>query len=267
MVGIWEAADLQWWWRIPRPSDGIEQIFWVDEEGPAAAVVLTDWTGRGGNWSCDPVLLGGLGEEFSEMVLGEALSAASARRDATTEIAVREDDAWTRERLTRAGFAPASSDTTAWLAARDRAPITAPPSGYRLVDRTEIGHLPHHLAKRNGPTVESRLQETSLYDATLDLACLTGDEEVAAYGLFWFDPVTGTGLVEPMRTEEAHQKRGLAAHILRAGVGRLAERGASRIKISYHSEAAGSVYRAAGFVPTQRTVWFAREGHRGDGSA
>jgi hypothetical protein len=41
-AGLWEAADLHWWWRAPRPSDAIDQRFWVDDAGPVAAVVLTD---------------------------------------------------------------------------------------------------------------------------------------------------------------------------------------------------------------------------------
>lgn len=35
----------------------------------------------------------------------------------------------------------------------------------------------------------------------LDLAVYDGDGAVTAYGLFWADPHTGVGLVEPMRTE------------------------------------------------------------------
>ena len=50
----------------------------------------------------------------------------------------------------------------------------------------------------------------------------TADGGVAAYGLFWFDPATATGLVEPMRTEDDHQRRGLARHVLTAGVDLLA---------------------------------------------
>src|SRR3989441_9217193 len=33
-AGLWEAADLQWWWRTPRRSDSIDQLFWIDDEGP-----------------------------------------------------------------------------------------------------------------------------------------------------------------------------------------------------------------------------------------
>ena len=43
-AGIWEAADVQWWWRKARRSDGVEQLFWVDRQGPVAGVLLTSWT-------------------------------------------------------------------------------------------------------------------------------------------------------------------------------------------------------------------------------
>jgi hypothetical protein len=36
-AGLWEAADVQWWWRTPRRSDDVEKLFWIDDEGPVAA--------------------------------------------------------------------------------------------------------------------------------------------------------------------------------------------------------------------------------------
>src|SRR5712691_104943 len=55
--GVWEAADLQWWWRTPRGSDTIEQRFWVDDDGPVAGVVLSGW---GRAWGCDPIVVPGI---------------------------------------------------------------------------------------------------------------------------------------------------------------------------------------------------------------
>ena len=68
--------------------------------------------------------------------------------------------------------------------------------------------------------------------------CVVHDshDNVAAYGLFWYDPETATGLVEPMRTEDDHQRRGLARHILTTGIDLLAEAGAVRIKICYEPD-------------------------------
>ena len=86
-----------------------------------------------------------------------------------------------------------------------------------------------------------------------------GHNDVAAYGLFWYDPATATGLVEPMRTEDDHQRRGLARHVLTAGLDRLAGAGAARIKICFEPDnpASGPLYRSVGFVPDRATVVFA----------
>jgi hypothetical protein len=43
----------------------------------------------------------------------------------------------------------------------------------------------------------------------LDLAVLALDESVAGYSLFWLDPVTGVGLVEPVRVDDEHAGRGI----------------------------------------------------------
>ena len=43
--GLFEAADLQWWWRTPRSTDNLRQLFWFDDLGhPEAAVIVTDWS-------------------------------------------------------------------------------------------------------------------------------------------------------------------------------------------------------------------------------
>ena len=45
--GLFEAADLQWWWRMERPTDAVPQLFWLEDDGtPAAGAILTDWKGR-----------------------------------------------------------------------------------------------------------------------------------------------------------------------------------------------------------------------------
>ena len=38
------------------------------------------------------------------------------------------------------------------------------------------------------------------------------DDNYAANALFWLDAELGTGVVEPMRTEDRHQRKGLARH-------------------------------------------------------
>lgn len=67
--------------------------------------------------------------------------------------------------------------------------------------------------------------------------------------------VAGWPRVEPMRTEDDHQRRGLARHVLTAGVALLASAGAQRIKIVYDPDnpASGHLYRSVGFEPHRYT--------------
>ena len=67
--------------------------------------------------------------------------------------------------------------------------------------------------------------------------------------MFWADTVTGIGLVEPMRTEDQHQGRGLGRVVLTAGLAALADRGCTTLKISYEldNEPARRLYLGVGF--------------------
>src|SRR5215207_373267 len=105
------------------------------------------------------------------------------------------------------------------------------------------------MAKRNGAEVEARLRLCSLYDPELDLAVRGPDGQIAAYGMFWADVRTGVGLVEPMRVEDEHSGRGVAAGLLRAGLDRLAEKGCRRLNVSHDTanEPARRLYHRAGF--------------------
>jgi GNAT superfamily N-acetyltransferase len=154
--------------------------------------------------------------------------------------------------LSDAGFVPAGDeDTTSWLDAARRPPVAPLPEGFRLRSRAEAGDRPHHFARRNGERVAERLAECSLYDPELDLFVEAPNGDVAGYGLFWPDPITRVGLVEPMRTEDEYQRRGLARHVFTAGVDRLASRGCERMKVSYWdlNPGAKKTYLGAGFQP------------------
>jgi GNAT superfamily N-acetyltransferase len=253
--GLWEAADLQWWWRRDQHQDPAHQTFWLDHDVPIAAVVLTDW---GGRWACDLLSADHDLSGVVDTVWPRALGQIDALADATVEMTVRDDDPALVDLVTRAGFeATDELDVTAWMPAADRAGPTPLADEFELVARSDVATLPHHMIPRNGEQVGARLSECSLYDSALDLVVYASNGDVAAYGLFWADPVTGVGLVEPMRTEAAYQGLGLARHVLATGLDRLAARGCSRLKVSYlpGNEAARRLYLGVGFRPgsTSRT--------------
>jgi GNAT superfamily N-acetyltransferase len=257
--GLYEAADLQWWWRTPRSTDTFPQLFWFDHLGrPEAAVITTDWGDRIG---LDPIIMPDASPDWVAHVIERGLAHASESGFGAVELEVDRADDVMRAVLVGHGFAIKEDGLVeTWLAADARPAISPLHEDYRLSSRRDTMRRPHHLIKRNGPDIEQRLRQTSLYRSDLDLLILDRDDNPAAYGLFWYDPQTATGLVEPMRTEDDHQRRGLARHILTIGIDLLAEAGAVRIKICFEpgNPASRGLYLSVGFEPVKQTDVLAR---------
>ena len=261
--GLYEAADLQWWWgEVPRSTDHLGQLFWFDESGhPEAAVILTEWR----EWvSLDPIVMPQATPDWVAHVIERGLDHAGESGFQAVQLEVDQGDDLMRELLAGHGFAIKEDGVVeSWLTADARPEISPPHDDYRLCSRLDTMLRPHHMTKRHGPDVEQRLRQTSLYRPDLDLVVLDSDDDTAAYGLFWYDPETATGLVEPMRTEDDHQRRGLARHVLTTGIDRLVEAGAERIKICFEPDnpASSHLYLSVGFQPVKQTDVFAGRTH------
>jgi predicted N-acetyltransferase YhbS len=254
-AGNFEAADLQWWWRKPRPSDDRPQPCWFDAEGPVAAVTATQWSD---GFGVDVHVLPSLADEDVAHVWAAAVDLAAGEAQVFSWCA--DDDPLGASLLAGHGWLVVEdNDVSGWMDAAD-APSVAPlADGYRLHSRADRPDGPHPFVARNGPDVEDRLRQTALYRPDLDLVVVTEAEECAGYALCWYDPVTRVGLVEPMRTEDSHQRRGLARHLLTSGLRRLVDLGAERIRISWEDDnpASSALYPDVGFVPTQRMRTYA----------
>src|SRR4051812_34484734 len=182
-AGLWEAADLQWWWRTPRRSDAIDQLFWVDDEGPVAGAVLTDW---GRAWGCDPIVVPGAAVSLA-VVWARAVEAVEGLGLEAVEGLARGDDAGPLRLPAESGFVAGDERSgLTCMDARDRPEVAALPEGFALVDRAAATR-PHPMRRRSGEEVETRLRQCSLYDPELDLAVETAGGETAGYALFWFD--------------------------------------------------------------------------------
>lgn len=256
--GLYEAADFQWWWRIPRSTDHLGQLFWFDElDRPEAAVIVTEWRDR---MAFDPIAMPDANPDWVAHVVERGLAHARESGFGAVQLEVDRADDLMRELLASYGFAIIGDGVVeSWLAADARPEISPLQDDYRLTSRVDTTQRLHHLIDRSGPDVEERLLQTSLYRADLDLLIVDRDDNNAAYGLFWYDPETATGLVEPMRTEDGHQRRGLARHVLTTGINRLAEVGAERIKIVFHptNPASSHLYLDVGFEPIKHTDTYA----------
>jgi len=243
--GMWEAADVQWWWRRPRATDELALPVWFDEAGPVAAAGLTAWDGT---WQADVFAVPSILDE--EDVWAATLEAAAGHQGEALQVLVCDDDAPLAGLAIRSGFAMTGElSGTAWMEAGQRPPV-AQVDGFQIVDRVTRADRPHPMIARNGELVEARLRQCSLYDPSLDLAVEAADGGVAGYALFWSDQTTLVGLLEPMRVEDEYQRRGLARMLLTNGLDRLGRKGARRLKVGFETEAARSLYLSAGFVQT-----------------
>src|SRR2546423_9783817 len=155
MAGLWEAADLQWWWRRPRRSDLIDQLFWADDKGPVAAVVLTDW---GRAWGCDPIVVSGAGLSLA-FVWARAVEAIDGLGLEVVEVLARDDDVELLDMLAGSGFAAGDGRSgTMWMDAADRPDVAGLPEGFVLVDRAEGTTRPHPMRRSSGEGVDARLR-------------------------------------------------------------------------------------------------------------
>src|SRR3954452_12950147 len=97
--GMWEAADVQWWWRRPRATDELVLPVWFDEVGPVAAAGLTD---RGDRWQADVFVVPSIVDEAD--VWAATMEATASYRDGALEMLVREDDARLVDLAVESGF-------------------------------------------------------------------------------------------------------------------------------------------------------------------
>jgi predicted N-acetyltransferase YhbS len=255
LAGMWEASDLQWWWRRPRLTDDLALPVWFDDIGPVAAAGLTAW---GDSWQVDSFAVPSTVSE--EEVWKSALEAAAEHQDGALRVLVRQGDALLVDLATKSGFAMTEEVSgTTWMDAEHRPP-DAPVDGFAIVDRVARADRSHPMVARNGQMVETRLRQCSLYDPTLDLAIENAVGGIAGYALFWFDHATMIGLLEPMRVEDEYQRRGLARMLLTNGLNRLARKGARRLKVGFSTDAARKLYVGAGFVQTSTDRLLTRPG-------
>jgi len=249
----WEAAELQWWWTRDRHEDSSRARVWSDADGPVAAVSLTRWTSA--RFSCEV-----LAEPDFAPAWRFAAECSDRRRGASVEMEIIDSDVDRQHAARAIGYVP--SDETyvvSWLdAAGVKATGRSLADGYEVVPRSGCGDRPHPMIRRNGIAVADALRQCSLYDPELDLTIRAEDGTFAGYALFWADPVTNVGLLEPMRVEDAHAGRGLATQLLSAGLQRLVDRGCTRLKVVANSSNPVSqrLYRGAGFVASDLgRVW------------
>lgn len=177
-----------------------------------------------------------------------------------------EEDRVVAAALGRHGFTPVQEGGVL-LRPLDAVAEPVLPPGYRLdgvrdLDRV-IGRVEAHRAAfaPSDLTLEKyeRVRRTWPYRSELDRIVTTDDGVVVASCTAWIDEENASGLLEPVGTHPAHQRRGLATAVCLDALRALRAAGARTAQVGYETHAALATYRAIGFEPRWHEVSFRRE--------
>ena len=127
---MWEAADVQWWWRRPRATDDLALPVWFDDARPRGGG-RADGLGRhlAGRRVRGPV------DRRREDVWAATLEAAAGHPGGPLQVLVRQVDVELANLAIQSGFAMTDElSGTTWMDA-DQRPSMEQVDGFAIVDR------------------------------------------------------------------------------------------------------------------------------------
>jgi predicted N-acetyltransferase YhbS len=157
--------------------------------------------------------------------------------------------------LERHGYALRAGVGEVLTRSLDDLPAPMLPPGYRLTSiqtrEQVIGRVEAHRAAFAPSdltlTQYERVRRTWPYRATLDRIVETEAGEVVAFCTAWLDEQNAAGLLEPVGTRPAHQRKGLARAVCLDALHAPREAGARTAQVGFGSAAAEATYCSLGF--------------------
>jgi len=236
------VGDLAWLVRAYTQPELTDRIrLWADELGE-----LRGWTFHRDNGGFNifpaPDLL-------SEML--NVIDKAGGKYTYAIDLS-RPADRALAEALRERGF-QAMDDSTCGVLTRDLTTlpaVTAPP-GYQLTTVTDVQGRVEAQQAAFAPstmTIEQyqRVRATWPYRTDLDIVARR-DERTVAFCTAWLDETNAAGVLEPVGTDPAHQRKGLAHAVCLAALHALRAAGARTAQVSHASAAARALYESLGF--------------------
>lgn len=94
-----------------------------------------------------------------------------------------------------------------------------------------------------------KVMRTPGFGIERELVAATPDGRFATFLIYWLDPISKTGLFEPVGCHKAFQRRGLAKALMYEAMTRMIDAGMTRATVEHYSdnEPAANLYASAGF--------------------
>lgn len=261
LAGMWDAADVQWWWRDDVYRDPNQQMFFEDERGRTLGFILLSSAHN----TFDYELLPGLEREQAREIFGwglDELEQIEQRNARSASVFVKAEHLMFRDMVERAGFnKTATAYVQTALELDGSLPSVPTPKGYRvrsLLTSDLVQGAPPVL--RISAEKYARVSATPLYQLDLHLVVTAPGPTIAAECIGWLDAESGVGVFEPVRTDEAYQQQGLAKALMAQGLKRMQALGVKWAKVSHQrsNPAAASLYGSLGFEKTFERLVYTR---------
>ena len=270
-VGEYHPGDFAW--QGFRPSCRTIITAWCAEDG---AIMAVSWFMplREIALTIDPRLVGSgsvsdvIGEMLEEGLKRHAALGATERYG----LLLRPTDTVIQDVVSALAYR-ASGET--WFRSNRQAldqPIAPRPlaDGFRIVamdkdadlnERVEVHRDVWHPS-RFALTDYEAIRQAPLYRADLDLVVQAPDGRYATSVLGWFDPISKTGLLEPVGARADYRRLGLTVALIGEVLRRMQGLGAEVALVNSEddSAAANALYAAAGFTCATTWQWWARPG-------
>ena len=261
--GLWEAADIQWWWRRDQHDDPANARFWIDRDGVPVGVV--SFTDSGDTWGCDVIALPNAAQLPRSALWLHALERISHISARPIEINVRDDDVLTASLLADAGFTRGDDSVmTCWMPVGNRRSIPPIAGGYRLFSTRTA---PFIRITWPGATVLTSPNDFGSAHSTIPSSTSTSSIPTTRSLL-----TACSGRIRSPASDSSNQcapRIGISTGAwpdtsCDTGLDLLARHRCTRLKVSYYeaNDPARLLYVGAGFEPRTRTGTYRRPGDR-----
>jgi ribosomal protein S18 acetylase RimI-like enzyme len=255
MSNGYRGERLEHYFHIVEESGRIRAVVVLDADSGSYAPVI-DARRRGGAW---------------ELELHRACIAVMVERLQTKErksvtVNLVADDEAGRDCLTRLGFEAQKADHAVIKRSLGSIPDARLPNGFDIrgvAGEHEAGLVAdvHNGAFAPKWTADEYLKvmRTPGFELGRELVVVTPDGRFAAFAVIWLDPISRSGLFEPVGCHSDFTRRGLTKALMFAGMARMREGGMETAVVGYEvtNEAAFKLYGSVGFGAYFETVDYA----------
>lgn len=252
--GMWDVADIQWWWRDGGYEDPARQLFLETEvDGEARAMVLLSEAYA----TFDYEVLPGLEETPEGLNVFDAglrwlEHLQTSQKVDRVEFFVHEDHTVFRRSAAEKGFKSLQKVYVQLALELETEQVAAAPGDQSVLvrsveDRDFVGEKPPVI--RTPARNFARVKQAPLYERDQHLVAVGGENGVMGECIYWVDGANAIGVFEPVETKPEFRRQGVARALLIEGLRRMKDKGVKIAKVSHYSDnvPARRLYRSLGF--------------------